>query len=87
MSKDVKMMVLRSCPYCRQAFQIIEELKAEHPEYQQIAIEVIEEDKEPETANRYDYWYVPSFYVDGKKLHEGVPSKSKLDFVLSQALL
>lgn len=84
--KQVKMMYLKSCPHCKRAFAMVEELKKEHPEYQNIAIETIEEqDEEAKTAG-YDYWYVPTYFVDDVKLHEGVPSKDKIEAVLKAAL-
>lgn len=46
--KHVKMMYLKSCPYCKQAFAMVDELKQLHKEYQDIEIETIEENDEPE---------------------------------------
>ncbi len=37
------------------------ELMNRRPEYREVKIEVIEELKEPEKAEAYDYWYVPRF--------------------------
>lgn len=85
--KHVKMMYLKNCPYCRQAFNMIEELKSENANYQSIEIETIEEqDEEAKTAG-YDYWYVPTYFVNDVKAHEGVPSKEKLEEVLKTALI
>ncbi|MEM1484243.1 thioredoxin family protein [Oscillospiraceae bacterium PP1C4] len=86
MSKHVKMMILETCPYCKQAFQMIEELKSKHPEYQAVKIEVIEESKEPDKIKGYQYWYVPTFFVDGEKIHEGVPTLEKVERVFLEAL-
>ena len=33
-----------------------------------------------------DYYYVPCFFVEGKKLLEGVPEKEKVQAVLDAAL-
>lgn len=84
--KKVTMMYLRNCPHCHRAFAIIEELKQEHPEFQAISIESIEEREHPEIADALDYYYVPTYYVDEVKLHEGVPTKEKLQQVLQAAL-
>lgn len=86
MSKHVKMMVLDGCPHCKKAFQLMDELKKEHPEYEQVEIEVIEENREEEKTKGYDYWYVPTFFVADEKIHEGVPSKEKVDAVFQAAL-
>lgn len=64
----------------------IEELKQEHPELQALEIEMIDERLEPERANRYDYYYVPTLYVNGVKMHEGAATKQKMDRVLHAAL-
>ncbi len=50
--KHVKMMVLENCPYCRKAFQYIDELKQENMKYQTIEIEVIDEVKEKEKTEK-----------------------------------
>lgn len=86
MSKKVKMMILDTCPYCRQAFEMMDKLKTEHPEYQSVEIETIEESKEPEKIEGYDYWYVPTYFVGGKKVHEGVPTIEKVERVFQEAL-
>lgn len=84
--KKVKMMYLKNCPYCKQAFGMIEELRKQHPAYQSIEIETIEEkDEEIKTAG-YDYWYVPCYFVDDEKMLEGVPTLQKVEEVLQRAL-
>lgn len=86
MAKEVKMMILETCPYCQQAFQMIEELIKQHPEYARVKIDVIEESKEPEKIQGYHYWYVPTFFVDGVKIMEGVPTISQVEAVFLTAL-
>lgn len=86
MAKAAKMMVLDGCPHCRNAFRMMEELKKEHPKYQSVDIEVIEEQREEEKTRGYDYWYVPTFFVDDVKIHEGVPTKDKVEAVFKAAL-
>ena len=84
--KHVKMMYLKSCPYCKQAFAMVDELKQLHKEYQDIEIETIEENDEPEKTKGLDYWYVPTYFVEGEKLREGIPTKAKIEAVLKAAL-
>lgn len=62
------MMYLNGCPYCNNAKRILEELNSN------IEIEFIEENKHPEIADSLDYYYVPSFFKDGKKLYEASKS-------------
>ena len=40
------------------------------PEYRDVPIRMIEESREPELADQYDYYAVPSFFDGEKKLFE-----------------
>ena len=84
--KKMKMFYLEHCPFCKRAFQYIEELKAEHPELASIDIETIEESQHPEIADQYDYYYVPTFYLGEDKLFEGHMEKADVKAVLDKAL-
>ena len=86
MAKHVKMMIQDTCPHCRHAFELMDELKKEHPEYNQVEIEVIDENREAGKTQGYDYWYVPTFFVDDVKVHEVVTTKEKVDRVFKEAL-
>ncbi|MEF9967232.1 MAG: thioredoxin family protein [Longicatena sp.] len=84
--KQVKMMYLKSCPHCKKAFAMVQELKEKYPLYQAIEIETIEEQDEEEKTKGYDYWYVPTYFVDDEKIHEGVPTLEKIQAVLEKAI-
>ncbi len=73
--KKILMFTMERCPYCMRARRWMEELEVENPGYAKLEIEIIDELEQPELADTYDYWYVPTYYVDGVKLHEGVPTK------------
>ncbi|MDO4701506.1 MAG: thioredoxin family protein [Erysipelotrichaceae bacterium] len=83
--KQVKLFYLRMCPYCLKALKYLEELKKEE-RYKDIEIEMIEENKHPEIANQYNYYYVPTFYVDEVKVFEGKPTLEDIKRVLDQSL-
>jgi thiol-disulfide isomerase/thioredoxin len=83
MDKHIKLFYLKNCPFCKQAFSFIDELKQQDA-YRGIEIETIEESEEPETANRYDYYYVPTFYVDGVKVSEGAVTLEKVEAIFNQ---
>ena len=68
--KDVLMFYLDSCGYCDKARLALDELFAENPRYRDIPLTRIEESQQPEIADRYDYYAVPTFFVDGKKIFE-----------------
>ena len=77
--KEVTLFYLEHCPYCIKARKAIDELKAAKPEYRDIDVKWIEESKETEIANTYDYYYVPSVYYGRKKLYEVNPSENYED--------
>ena len=84
--KRVKLFYLKNCPFCKKALRYIEELKAEHAELAAVEIEMIEESEEPGVADTFDYYYVPTFYVDGVKVHEGGIYPDEVEKVLRSAL-
>ena len=68
--KTIRMFHIDECKYCDFARQAIAELREENPEYQNIEIEMINEEKHPEIAENYDYWSVPSLFIDHDKIFE-----------------
>ena len=82
----IKLFYIEGCPHCRKAFRILDELKAKNPEYSKIDVEYIDENKDVVSANLYDYYYVPTFFVDDVKMHEGVPTEEKIERVLKEAI-
>lgn len=84
--KHVKLFHFESCPYCREAKQWLKELQEENPELAKVQVEMIDEKLTPEKIKGYDYWYVPTFFVDDIKMHEGVASKKIVERVLRSAL-
>ena len=83
--KEVKMFMLEHCPHCKKAREMKDETFAAHPEYKEIPFKMIDEGKEPEYANKFDYHYVPTFYVGDEKRHEGVPTKEAVEKVFAEA--
>lgn len=77
MSKVI-MFELPNCPYCQKARRSILELQKESTNYQKIEITFIDENLNSQLANSYDYYYVPCFFVDSKKLLEGKVSKEQI---------
>ncbi len=83
--KSVMMFTMESCPFCKEASTWMEELKEENVKYFNIDIQKIDERRQPEIANKYDYYYVPTYYVDGVKVHEGAATKDVIRKVLEKA--
>ena len=65
---------------------MIFELKAERPEFQAVEVKIVDENREKAFADSLDYWYVPTYFVDGVKVHEGVPTVDKVRKVYERAL-
>ena len=84
--KRIQLFYLKNCPFCKKAFRYIEEAKVAHPELQSLQIELIEESEEPALADQYDYYYVPTFYIDGVKVHEGGIYPEEVEPLLRKAL-
>lgn len=84
--KKLMIFYQERCPFCKRAFTYIEELKKENPEYNKIAIEPIEETEQSDFADTFDYYYVPTFYINNEKIHEGGIKKEEVKEILNKAL-
>ena len=84
--KKITMFMFATCPYCNAARGWMEELYEENPAYRELTIEMIDEKLSPEIADQYDYYYVPTFFIDGEKLHEGAATKEKVKAVFDAAM-
>ncbi len=83
--KEIKMFILENCPHCQRAGRMISALLAEHPEYKEVPLTRIDEQKDPATAEAYDYYYVPTFFVGEDKIAEGVPTEENIAKVFAAA--
>ena len=71
--KKITMIKIEGCPYCAVAYRAIDEIKEDYPTAE---LEIIDEDTQSKLAKRFtDYYYVPSMYVDGKKIYEAQPGE------------
>jgi len=61
-------------------------LLAKNAGYSSLEIEIIDELDYPGIAEKHDYFYVPTYYIDGRKVHEGAVSINKIRRVLNAAL-
>ncbi len=82
----IKMFILEKCPFCIKALRYIDEAKAAHKELQEVEIEIVDEQKEAEYADKFDYYYVPTFYIGDEKVHEGGIYPDEVEAVLRKAL-
>ncbi|MBQ7576948.1 MAG: thioredoxin family protein [Synergistaceae bacterium] len=71
--KKILAFFIEGCPYCKQAREAVKELSADY----NVNIEWVDENKHPEISAKYDYYFVPSMFVDGKKIYESHRGESK----------
>ena len=83
--KEIKFFMMSTCPHCKKAIEMMDEIFAAHAEYKEIPFRQVDERLEPEYAAKFDYYYVHTFYVGDEKLHEGVPSKQAVMNVFVKA--
>ncbi|HEY5587691.1 MAG TPA: thioredoxin family protein [Candidatus Paceibacterota bacterium] len=83
--KPVIMFVTEWCPYCRKALYWMEYIKKQNPQYADIKVKIIDEELQSDIARQYNYYYVPTYYVDGIKVHEGVVSKNAIKEIFEKA--
>jgi len=74
--KTVVFLHMPGCPYCTAARRALAQLRAENPAYAALAVEEIDETADPRRAAEYNYYYVPSFFVGGRKIYEAHPGDS-----------
>lgn len=68
--KKVLAFRLEGCPYCAQAMRALKELGAENEKYASVNVEWIEENEHPEISAKYDYYSVPTMFVNDVKVYE-----------------
>ena len=69
--KEMLMFIRPVCPHCKLARRAQQALLERHPEWQDVPLRIVEESREAAFANAHDYYYVPTWYVDGEKVFEG----------------
>lgn len=90
--KKVTCFYLEKCPYCIQAKKALDELIDENPDYGSVEIDWIEESKNQEIIEQYDYYATPSMFIGHEKLYEAYlfesyeECKAHVKAVLDQAL-
>jgi len=84
--KPVIMFVTEWCPYCKKALNWMEDIQKQNPAFTDIEIKIIDEELQPDIAKQYTYYYVPTYYVDGVKVHEGAASKEIISKVFEAAI-
>lgn len=84
--KNLEIFYRKDCPYCKKALGYIHALQEENAIYRLIEPKLTDEEIEVEYADRFDYYLVPSFYIDGKNMHEGAIDKEEVKRILDNVL-
>lgn len=74
--KKITFFYLENCPYCKNARKAMDELKQENADYGKIEMDWIDEDKQPDLAKAYNYYYVPTMFIGAEKLYEAHPDEN-----------
>lgn len=74
------------CPACGHAKEWIKELQTEKPELASAKVELVDVHKTPDFKAPAPFQYVPTFFMDGKKLLEGAVTKDKIEQMLREAI-
>ena len=74
--KKLTIFYLNDCPYCISAKKAVSKLQAEDPRYSEIEVEWLDESRINEFPGWCDYYYVPTIYLEEKKLYEAHPGDS-----------
>lgn len=82
---EIKLFILPACPYCREALAEVDKLLTAHPQYKTIPLRIIDESADPAQAAAHDYYYVPTFYINGLKIHEGAIKPGVIENIFRQA--
>ena len=70
MAKEILFFTRDDCGYCAKAHKGIRELMEENPAYKTLHIREVEETREPVFIEKFDYYAVPTLYLDGVKKFE-----------------
>lgn len=79
---DLHLYHFEGCPACKQAKQWIAELREEKPEFANVEITMTDVYKNPGFKAPAPFYYVPTFFVDGRKVLEGEVTKEKVEEIL-----
>lgn len=71
--KTITMFIQQGCPYCITARKAITDLRQENSRYADVRIQMIDENIHPDVADQYNYYYVPSLFIDDRKCFECMP--------------
>ena len=83
---NITLYHFEGCPACGHAKEWIKELRVEKPELANVQVDLVDVHKTPNFKAPAPFYYVPTFFVDGKKALEGAVTKETVEGILRQGL-
>ena len=83
---NITLYHFETCPACGDAKKWMKELKLEQPELAGVQVDLVDVHKTPGFKPPAPFYYVPTFFVNGKKVLEGEVSKQKVEDILRMGL-
>ncbi|HHT08467.1 MAG: glutaredoxin family protein [Christensenellales bacterium] len=83
---NITLYHFEGCPACGHAKEWMKELRAEKPELKAVEVEMVDVHKTPNFVPPEPFYYVPTFFVDGKKVLEGAVSKEEIEKVMRRGI-
>lgn len=83
---NITLYHFEGCPACAQAKEDIKQLRQEKPELKNVLVELVDVHKTPGFKAPEPFYYVPTFFVNGKKVLEGNAGKEAIEAILRQGL-
>ena len=80
------MFTMESCPYCKNARKWMNEVLESDAKYKEIPLTIIDEVEEPDLAATFNYYFVPTYYIEDEKVHEGAATFEIVKKVFDNAL-
>ena len=83
---NITLYHFEGCPACTHAKAWMKELREEKPELKNVLVEMVDVHKTPNFKAPEPFYYVPTFFVNGKKALEGAGSKEEVEQILRMGL-
>lgn len=83
---NITLYHFEGCPACGRAKEWIKELRQEKPELQKAQIEMVDVYKTSNFRPPAPFQYVPTFFVDGRKVLEGAVTKEQIEQIMQSAI-
>ena len=74
------------CPACKRAKEWIAQLRREKPELAKVEVGMTDVYRTPDYTAPESFTYVPTFFLDGRKVAEGTVTREKVEELLRAAL-